>query len=157
MEVSNSLQSNRLFWVRSKRLNWHWPLQHYIRSWWKCSQAYLEGEGVDNLAQLMRLGIEGGGPVEEATAAEHHPARLQLLISTVHKTPAHPNRTGRTLLSLPLFFKFKAASVYTEPHWDLSVWQNKKTKATKHTNVYLMKTTLFFSFLSIGPKNVNLV
>lgn len=45
------------------------------------------------------------------------------------------------------FFKFKAASVYTEPHWDLSVWQNKKTKATKHTNVYLMKTKLFFFFL----------
>lgn len=52
----------------------------------------------------MRLGIEGGGPVEEATAAEHHPARLQLLISTVHKTPAHPNRTGQTLLSVFLFF-----------------------------------------------------
>lgn len=36
----------------------------------------------------MRLGIKGGGTVEEATAAEHHPARLQLFISTVHKTPA---------------------------------------------------------------------
>lgn len=51
------------------------------------STQYLEGEGVNDLAQLMRLGIEGGGTVEETTAAEHHPARLQLFISTVHKTP----------------------------------------------------------------------
>lgn len=36
----------------------------------------------------MRLGIKGGGTVEEVAAAEHHPARLQLFISTVHKTPA---------------------------------------------------------------------
>ena len=49
-------------------------------------EPYLESEGVNDLAQLMRLGIEGGGTVEEATAAEHHPAGLQLLISTVHKT-----------------------------------------------------------------------
>lgn len=52
------------------------------------SRPYLEGEGVNDLAQLMRLSIKGGGTVEEATAAEHHPARLQLFISTVHKTPA---------------------------------------------------------------------
>lgn len=51
-------------------------------------EQYLEGEGVNDLAQLMRLGIKGGGTVEEATTAKHHPARLQLFISTVHKTPA---------------------------------------------------------------------
>lgn len=48
---------------------------------------YLEREGVDDLAQLMRLGIKGGGTVQESPAAEHHPAGLQLFISTVHKTP----------------------------------------------------------------------
>lgn len=54
---------------------------------WIESKSYLEGEGVNDLAQLMRLSVKGGGTVEEATAAEHHPARLQLFISTVHKTP----------------------------------------------------------------------
>lgn len=49
---------------------------------------YLEGKGVDDLAQLMRLGIKRSRTVEETTAAEDHPAGLQLLISTVHKTPA---------------------------------------------------------------------
>lgn len=50
-------------------------------------EQYLQGEGVNDLAQLMRLGIKGGGTMEEATTAKHHPARLQLFISTVHKTP----------------------------------------------------------------------
>lgn len=57
-------------------------------NYWNESRPYLEGEGVNDLAQLMRLSIKGGGTVEEATAAEHHPARLQLFISTVHKPPA---------------------------------------------------------------------
>lgn len=51
-------------------------------------ERYLEGEGVNDLAQLMRLGIKGGGTMEEATTAEHHPPGLQLFISTVYKTPA---------------------------------------------------------------------
>ena len=51
-------------------------------------EQYLEGEGVNDLAQLMRLGIKGGGTMEEATTAEHYPPGLQLFISTVHKTPA---------------------------------------------------------------------
>lgn len=36
----------------------------------------------------MRLGIKGRRTVEETAAAEHNPARLQLFISTIHKTPA---------------------------------------------------------------------
>lgn len=50
-------------------------------------RTYLEGEGVNHLAELIRLVIKGGGPVEQTPAAEHHPAWLQLFISTVHKPP----------------------------------------------------------------------
>lgn len=57
-------------------------------------ELYLEGEGVNDLAQLMRLGIKGGGTMEEATTAEHHPPRLQLFISTIHKTPAQTQDTA---------------------------------------------------------------
>jgi len=48
---------------------------------------YLEGERVDEMAQLLGLGVEGGRPVKEPAAAEHHPAGLQLLVPRVHKTP----------------------------------------------------------------------
>ena len=54
----------------------------------RCQLAYLKGEGVDDVAQLMGLEIKGGGAVEKAAAAEHYPARLKLLIPTVHKPPA---------------------------------------------------------------------
>lgn len=37
---------------------------------------YLEGEGIDDLAQLMRLGIKGRWAMEEVTPAEHYPARF---------------------------------------------------------------------------------
>lgn len=35
----------------------------------------------------MRLGIKGGGAMEEASTAEHNPARLQLFIPAIHKPP----------------------------------------------------------------------
>lgn len=44
----------------------------------------------------MGLGIKGGGAVEEAAAAEHHPARLQLFISAVHKAPAQTQTQTQT-------------------------------------------------------------
>lgn len=55
---------------------------------WTQGWPYLEGEGVHHLAELVGLGIKRGRAVEEPPAAEHHPARLQLFISTVHKPPA---------------------------------------------------------------------
>lgn len=64
---------------------------------------YLEGEGVNDLAQLMRLGIKRRGTVEEATTAEHHPARLQLFISAVHKTPAQRNIVDQDMFFVLLF------------------------------------------------------
>lgn len=67
-------------------------VQHQTAKWLNTSKRYLQGEGVNDVAQLMGLGIKGGGAVEEATAAEHHPAGLQLFISTVHKAPAHTHK-----------------------------------------------------------------
>lgn len=63
----------------------------------RCQLPYLQGEGVDDLAQLMGLEIKGGGAVEKAAAAEHHPAGLQVLIPTVHKPPA---QTHKIMISL---------------------------------------------------------
>ena len=69
-------------------------------------RSYLEGEGVDDLAQLMRLAIEGGRAVEETAATEHHPTGLQLLVSTVYKTPKQTSSsTLNDLSSLTTFNK----------------------------------------------------
>lgn len=65
--------------------------QHGMRLWVQRSP-YLQGEGVNHLAELIRLGIERGRAVEETPTAEHHPARLQLLVSTVHKPPTQTNK-----------------------------------------------------------------
>ncbi len=58
--------------------------------------SYLQSEGVDDLAQLMRFGVKRGWTVEQKAPAVRHPPRLQLLIPTVHKTPGRKSR-GQSL------------------------------------------------------------
>lgn len=69
---------------------------------WNWRRGYLEGERVNNLAELIRLGIERGRAVQETPTAEHHPARLQLFISTVHEAPSQ-TQVHRELLFLSNF------------------------------------------------------
>lgn len=73
---------------------------------------YLQGEWVNDLAQLMRLGIKGGGTVKEATTAKHHPARLQLFISTVHKTPEQTQSVHFTARYSELFEHFSFSPLH---------------------------------------------
>lgn len=54
--------------------------------------SYLQCEGVDDLAQLMRFGVKRGWTVEQKATAVRHPPCLQFLIPTVHKTPGRKSR-----------------------------------------------------------------
>lgn len=48
---------------------------------------YLQGMLIHQLEQVVRFAIKGHGPMEEFAVAKSHPARLQLLVPAVHKTP----------------------------------------------------------------------
>lgn len=73
------------FWIPTFRLN-----QDYMKKWIERRQ-YLEAEWVNNLAELIRFAIKRARAVQQTATAEHHPARLQLFISTVHKPPTEAN------------------------------------------------------------------
>lgn len=68
---------------------------------------YLQGMLIHKLEQVVRFAIKGHGPMEEFAVAKSHPARLQLLIPAVHKTPGkNPPGYSNSFNPAPLLWVF---------------------------------------------------